>query len=270
MPQFDKDTFHVRSKRKQGWFWVDNAIIDTFSPIIGYAALSVYMVLCRRADNSDQSCYPSISGISRDLKMGRDKIIESLEILQKESLIRCDKAGKSSGVTNTYYILELPEGSPKAGLPNKEEKSQGRTTSSPKVGPGVVLRQDSKEDSVKEDSFNKTVDDIDTTQNLLPWMEKQWDENQRTQSKILRKKFNPGPHPEQYERQQEAIGVREYRQAFLDYLHGSENHGIVNFAKLMAPEVPRKQKSSNGNGSHQKTTAELFREKNPHLFTQAQ
>jgi hypothetical protein len=97
--------------------------------------------------------------------MGRDKVIESLSELEEVGLIRCDRAGKNSGVTNTYYILELPEGSPKARLPNSDaKKSQGETTGSPEKASEVVLRQDSKEDSVKEDSLKVDCSSTDSPQ----------------------------------------------------------------------------------------------------------
>jgi hypothetical protein len=97
--------------------------------------------------------------------------------------------------------------------------------------------------------MSTSVDDggpeIDLTQDLLPWMEKQWDDHQRTQAKALRRKFNPGPHADQYERQEASLGKAEYRRAFVEYLTGPDNRGMVNFAKAMAGEVPREPRNGN-------------------------
>jgi len=84
---------------------------------------------------------------------------------------------------------------------------------------------------------DKPLDDaqqIDTTQSILPWLKRKWEEHQATLSKSLRKKFNPGPYPEQFERQEESFGKIEYRKLFLQYL-SEFNQGMIDFAKRAAP-----------------------------------
>jgi hypothetical protein len=140
------------------------------------------------------------------------------------------------------------EGAERSSVPNREALNvlpQGTER------PSIEVLNDVQSSTSMSTSMSTSLDDgtqgIDVTQDLLPWMKRQWEKLQASQSKSIRRKFNPGPHAEQFERQEEAIGKLEYRRNFIQYLHSDDNRGMVNFAKAMAPLVSGGRRSS-GNG----------------------
>lgn len=141
------DVIEVRSKRQQGWFWVENDFVDRLASRVGHDAFAVYICLCRFSDVKTQECYPSISTLQNLLKMGRSKVLEAISSLEENQVIAVDRS-RSPGGVNHYVLLDL-----------KSDQFQGETTTSSKAvlpqfqgGTGVVPGRNPKEDFLKADS----------------------------------------------------------------------------------------------------------------------
>jgi hypothetical protein len=119
----------------------------------------------------------------------------------------------------------------------------------------------------KRENKNENLDGdptLDLNQDIIPWAEKCWDQAMKLRPKSHRRKFNPGPRTDQFERQERLMGNVEYRRAMRAYVFSDDNKGMVSFAILMDQQlsgVPR-----NGNGTRKKTVEELWIEKHPELI----
>ena len=82
--------------------WMD---MDADSPMriapLGPAAFLVYAYLCMRADHSGK-CWPSISRIACDLRLGRTTIVHALKHLEQAGEIR---RGPKAGTSTRYWVL---------------------------------------------------------------------------------------------------------------------------------------------------------------------
>jgi hypothetical protein len=279
MPENPSERIQVRSKRKQDWFWLDNEFITDHARVVGPMAALVYVALCKYADKDDQNCWPSIRLLSEILGMSRDVVMLSVHYLEVALLVKVERKGEHQGFPNEYFILPLPDKVVSKHLieshdckkcsRNHQKRGSGTPGQPLESGtPGqleAVRQGNSKEDTIKEDLIEKI--DVDTSQDLLPWMQRTWEVFQSKQPKITRRKFNPGPHPDQYERQEAAMGKVEYRRAITEYIYGPNNRGMVNFAKMMAETLGPLHRPPNGDGHHQKSITEMMMEKHPEWAT---
>lgn len=64
--------------------------------------LAVYVGLCKRMDNTNRKCYPSIKKLVEDCNISKPRVIKSLKSLESIGLIRCDKNHRS---VTKYYIV---------------------------------------------------------------------------------------------------------------------------------------------------------------------
>ena len=123
-------------------------------------------------------------------------------------------------------------------------------------------------DHYSENKREKEREEIDTTQKILPWMEKVFRNSQKCHKLPWKKP--------KYEIDSlvERVGQVTFRTAWLTFIDDRETPDVFEFLRDMRESYPKQSnvnsKKNSGNGTLQKTTAELFREKNPHLFTQAQ
>lgn len=74
---------------------------------ISNKAVSVYLYLCDRANKKDDSCYPSIRTIGRDLNLSESTVKRAIsELTQKSYIDKENRFRKNGGKTsNMYYIL---------------------------------------------------------------------------------------------------------------------------------------------------------------------
>jgi DNA-binding MarR family transcriptional regulator len=106
----NQQTSHgIRTMDKLGWCWLNNALLDTYDPIIGAHGIAVYTVLARFANQTSQSCHPSFQTIAKRLRLSRRKVIAIVDQLEAYGLVRreppMDEAGDAQ--SNRYTLLRL-------------------------------------------------------------------------------------------------------------------------------------------------------------------
>lgn len=103
-----QNLFRIRDKRKKGWFYMDNDYLnDGYAKHFGAVGTSIYVSLCRHADNETQKCFPSIALISEELSISRPTVIKYLRLFVKYHLIAVSKnrRNKNQQWQNNEYIL---------------------------------------------------------------------------------------------------------------------------------------------------------------------
>jgi Helix-turn-helix domain len=98
----------VIDKRRRDFFMCDNAIIDTYAPILGPYALAVYVAMLRYAGQKD-TCFPSLKLLGKQLGMGKNSVVKAIAALKEAKLVtvkhRTDKAGDAA--SNLYFIRQV-------------------------------------------------------------------------------------------------------------------------------------------------------------------
>lgn len=102
----DMTTLQVRSHRRAQWFWIDNAVIDTYGPTLGPIGLSLYMGLCRYANSSTGKCWPSLGKLSQQLGISVISASRHLKTLVACGLLQVEPR---PGTTALVTILDIPE-----------------------------------------------------------------------------------------------------------------------------------------------------------------
>lgn len=98
-----QEVFEIRDIRKKEQFVVDDAYLNGYARICGIYATGVYVALCRHADISNQSCFPSISLITRKLGISRRQVIRALQVLEDWNIIRRER---TEGRKNRYWLID--------------------------------------------------------------------------------------------------------------------------------------------------------------------
>ncbi len=99
--------FHVRDQRRQGWFSVDNEIVDNYAGQIGAYGVAVYCVLCRHAKNESQQVKLSARDIGAALGISHDRVRKSLAGLVDVELIHHEVPERSGpGLISTITLLD--------------------------------------------------------------------------------------------------------------------------------------------------------------------
>lgn len=93
----------VRDIRDGGWYWIDKAVIQEYTPKVGVIGITVYNFLASLAD-SHQSCFPSQKYIAQFLGYSRPTINKTITALEKEGLIRIEKRDRYHCV---YTLLKV-------------------------------------------------------------------------------------------------------------------------------------------------------------------
>lgn len=114
LPEIEDDdnaSIHIRSKRKERRYYIDNEFI-----LLGYAArlgpfcTAVYNVLCCRADNTTQSSYPGKQSIANDAGMSLEQCKRAIKLLERYHLIHVLREKKGDGwKSNTYTLLDVSD-----------------------------------------------------------------------------------------------------------------------------------------------------------------
>jgi hypothetical protein len=113
----------VRDRRRASWFSVDNEVLDDFGPLIGLHGFAVYCALSRHAYAGDEEANVSLTELCRHLKMGRAKLLQTLNELRDVGLIAIERGDRKT--TNTYTLLEVPKGGSEQNHLSSEENHGG-------------------------------------------------------------------------------------------------------------------------------------------------
>lgn len=95
--------FEIRDIRKKEQFVVDDAYLNGHAKVCGIYATGVYVALCRHADISHQTCFPSIPLLSRKLNISRRQVIRALQVLEDYNIVRREK---TEGKGNRYWLID--------------------------------------------------------------------------------------------------------------------------------------------------------------------
>ena len=113
----------VRDRRRASWFSIDNEVLDDFGPLIGLHGFAVYCALSRHSYAGDEEANVSLTELCRHLKMGRAKLLQTLNELRDVGLIAIERGDRKT--TNTYTLLEVPKGSSEQNHPSSEQNQGG-------------------------------------------------------------------------------------------------------------------------------------------------
>jgi hypothetical protein len=106
----------TRDRRRRQTFWIDDAIIDRFGPVLrrfpyGADAIAVYAVLARRADRDGESWpgLPSIALQAATSERTAQRALHLLELLGLVEITACYEAGSNRQMSNLYTLLTPPD-----------------------------------------------------------------------------------------------------------------------------------------------------------------
>jgi hypothetical protein len=134
----------VRSLRDQNWFWCHNALLDHYGRSLGPYALSVYMALCRHANNETGVAKITSERLSRSLKMADSTARKQVGTLLRAGLISIQRGGLNQ--PNIYTLLkihppcdgtrrEAADGTPSGGEVVRREAATYKTTETNQTKP---------------------------------------------------------------------------------------------------------------------------------------
>ena len=95
--------FEIRDIRKKEQFVVDDVYLNGYAKVCGVYATGVYIALCRHADFTRQTCFPSISLLARKLNISGRQVMRALRILEDWGII---KKEKTKGKGNRYWLID--------------------------------------------------------------------------------------------------------------------------------------------------------------------
>ncbi len=100
--------FVVRDQRRDGWFSVDNEIIDKFGTQLGAYGVALYAVLARYCKNSTQQVNLSQRDMAQTLGISQSRVRESLSDLVGAGIIHLEVPERPSpGIISTITILDV-------------------------------------------------------------------------------------------------------------------------------------------------------------------
>jgi len=102
--------FKTRDKRNKGWFWLNNEYLNGYGKRLGAVGVSIYVDLCRHADN-DQKCFPSEKTIAKELKITDRTVRKYIKLFEKYHLIEITKERSIKGkwLNNVYWLTDKTE-----------------------------------------------------------------------------------------------------------------------------------------------------------------
>jgi len=93
----------VWNGRRQKWFFIDNEIIDNYK--LSPEADSLYMKLCRHANNQNGESRPSLRKWATEKKIGWEKLKAAADELIEKNLIKVIK--EEHGRPKIYVIMDM-------------------------------------------------------------------------------------------------------------------------------------------------------------------
>jgi len=120
----------IRDSRDKEWFWLDNEYLNGYAKHLGVYCTSVYISLCRHANNKTQTCFPSMKLIAEENGMSTKTVERATKTLEEWNIISITRSKKEDGTqANNIYTLTS-----KSVWKNKPTDSQShgyRQTDSP-------------------------------------------------------------------------------------------------------------------------------------------
>ena len=123
--------FPIRDQRTEQRFFVDNAFVDQYGPIIGPYGHAVYNVIVRHAKPDGRDSWPSHATIAKKAGCSPAKVKNVLKQFEELGLVavRARYNAKTGGQTsNEYIILDPP---PLADTPATTDTPGGYTADTP-------------------------------------------------------------------------------------------------------------------------------------------
>ena len=128
-------------KRKRGFCWMENSVVDDYLADLSGTSVKVYVVLMRYADNDSRVCYPGIRKIMSLTGLKSETSVRSaLRALQAHGLIEVEQQHDPRGrrVQNLYHLRGMPPSVPRGDTPQpdagsykgKEKPQQEKDTTS--------------------------------------------------------------------------------------------------------------------------------------------
>jgi DNA-binding MarR family transcriptional regulator len=139
----------IRDRRRQGWFSIDNEVIDDYSERLGHHGIAVYCALARHAKNDTQETRVGVRKLAKKLKMGPTKLTEILALLEDLRLISIEHGDYEN--PNVYTLLEVPKG--------VTDEEQGVTDEEQGVTDQYPIKTIFKNSSIKKEE----AEDLSTT-----------------------------------------------------------------------------------------------------------
>jgi hypothetical protein len=97
------DSFEVRDLRSKDRYFIDYLFHDGgYLEALGVNGLGVYAVLARHA-NKRQTCFPSVTRISKQLKISRRTVIRIIKNLEMLHIVKVER---ESGEKNIYSLID--------------------------------------------------------------------------------------------------------------------------------------------------------------------
>lgn len=154
---------HADDRRKAGWWWADNEILDKHGAALKAGGIAIYAALCRIAGER-RKAWPSYRYLAALTGMGRTGVREALDRLEAAKLISVEKRRSEEGDADSNLYVLLPvgggpvaahggsvaaDGCAAAGLPcaptgleeDSEKKTQGKNISSTPSTPPASGRE---------------------------------------------------------------------------------------------------------------------------------
>lgn len=96
----------IRDNRAKEWFWLDNQYLNGYAKHLGVTCTVVYLSLCRHADNTTQSCFPSMKLIADENGISTRSVVRATALLEEWGIISIEKSKKNDGTqANNIYTL---------------------------------------------------------------------------------------------------------------------------------------------------------------------
>lgn len=146
------DTAKVRDKRRERFFTIDNEIVDDFGERIGHHGIAVYVALARYTTGDSEQTEVGITKLAQRLKMGRAKLLSTVELLKDVGLIAVEYGDRTT--TNTYTLLDVPKGGSNENQSGSNENQGGGSNENRKK------TTNEKTTSKKQKSEEKEVDPV--------------------------------------------------------------------------------------------------------------
>lgn len=119
--------FVVDDRRKQGYFTIDNVLLDVYGKQIGPHGIAVYAALARFA-NREQECWPSLATIGDRTGMSRRQVGREIAKLERLKIIsitpQFDTATKTHK-SNVYALLNIIGGMDSVTIPPMDSVTTG-------------------------------------------------------------------------------------------------------------------------------------------------
>ncbi len=113
--------------RRQGWFWMEDAVIDTYGRALGAIGVAIYAYLARRSDPRGVS-FPSYGTIARDLNLGRRTVIKYIHKLEELGLIVVHRRNGQGRASNVYQLVSGREPDPVPPVAGANPPEAGQTS----------------------------------------------------------------------------------------------------------------------------------------------